>query len=318
MVLDTFFYENTKVIVSYSSAWEMFFSMHVLSDPEHHVSRKNWIEAKEKCYPDLVKELRELKHLTDSWLLVIDSEKWSEIYKMEILEMLDFLKKKNIYQWNAWIKKNADLKMEIEHRNKILAVVKRYYEEIFKKEEIILRLYILRILQREKEKCQKEGLWKWCEKIHSRLKVDENEIIYRKDQEYRYEKKSIDTIVITASTFVHPHLWMSNDKNQLEIVKSILVESIKLDIPEEFANLFKVLGDKTRLKIISLLLKGVCTTKLLAKEIQLSEAAISKHLKIMWEAGLVKKQRNGFCVEYEFNMEVIDYIPYKFYETMIM
>lgn len=100
---------------------------------------------------------------------------------------------------------------------------------------------------------------------------------YKKNQEYKYEKKTTDAIVIIASNFVHSHLWMSNNKNQLEIVKSIVVESINLDISEGFTNICKVLRDKTRLKIISLLLRGAFTIQLLAKGIQLREVAISKH-----------------------------------------
>ena len=68
----------------------MFFSMHVLSNPEHHLTRRKWVEAKEKSYPDLIKEIRDLGEVTDSWILIIDSEKWSEIRQMEIVEMLHF------------------------------------------------------------------------------------------------------------------------------------------------------------------------------------------------------------------------------------
>lgn len=319
MILDTFFYEGTKFIISYSAVWELFFSMHVLANPEHHTSRKKWAKLKEEEYPDLIKEIRELSCLTDSWLLVIDSEKWEEISQLEIPDMLTFFRKKNIYQWNAWVKcSETGKEMCIKERNRILDVIERYYTYSFKMEETILRQYILQILQRERDKCKKEGVWSWCERIHSRLKITQNEIVYKKDQEYKYGKHEIDSVVITASTFVYPHLWMSNNKYRLEMVKSVMVENIKADIPEEFSNVFKALGDKTRLKIIQLLLQGICTTQALAKKMQLSEAAISKHLKIMLEAGLVRKIRKGIYIEYEFRMEVIDFIPYKFYETMLI
>ena len=76
MVLDMFYEENTKVVVSYLPVWEFFFSMHVLANPEHHVSRKKWVYAKEVAFPDVINEIRELKEITNSWILVIDSEKW--------------------------------------------------------------------------------------------------------------------------------------------------------------------------------------------------------------------------------------------------
>ena len=210
MVLDMFRYEGVEVVVSYFPVWEMFFSMHVLSNPEHHLTRRKWVEAKEKSYPDLIKEIRDLGEVTDSWILIIDSEKWSEIRQMEIVEMLHFFRNKNIYQWNEWVKRSVGKEMSVKERNRILDIVEKYYKCVFKNEEMILRPYLVRILQEEKEKCLKEGLWNWCGNVHSRLKIKQDTIVYKKNQEYGFEKKALNKIFITASTFVHPHLWMCN------------------------------------------------------------------------------------------------------------
>ena len=56
MILDMFSEEDIKVVVSYLPVWEFFFSMHVLSNPEHHVSRQKWMQSKEQCLPELVKD----------------------------------------------------------------------------------------------------------------------------------------------------------------------------------------------------------------------------------------------------------------------
>ena len=95
MILDMFSEEDIKVVVSYLPVWEFFFSMHVLSNPEHHVSRQKWVQSKEKCLPELVKEIRNLKTLTNEWILIIDSEKWSEIRQMDRNDSL-FSKKEYI------------------------------------------------------------------------------------------------------------------------------------------------------------------------------------------------------------------------------
>ena len=104
----------------------------------------------------------------------------------------------------------------------------------------------------------------------------------------------------------------------MEVVKGIIVEQAKGDIPEEFVQLFKALGDKNRLRIIKLLMKDVATTQELASRLQISEAAVSKHLKILNEVNLVRKTKNGFYMEYRFDEEMIRYIPYRFYEVMMM
>lgn len=72
------------------------------------------------------------------------------------------------------------------------------------------------------------------------------------------------------------------------------------------------------MQIVKYLLQGVCTTQDLARKMSLSESAVSKHLKILQQAGLVKKTKKGFYMEYKFDTERIDYIPYAFYEIMLM
>lgn len=73
-------------------------------------------------------------------------------------------------------------------------------------------------------------------------------------------------------------------------MKGIWLEQTGNEIPEDLTEIFRALGDKTRLQIIRLLFRGICTTKELAQEMQLSEAAISKHLSVLKNAGLVEKK----------------------------
>lgn len=207
--------------------------------------------------------------------------------------------------------------MSIAERDRILRTVEQYYDAAFRKEEMILRPYLLRVLRDEREKCQQEGIWNWCKKIHSRLSVEQDRIIYLKNREYSFEKNEIQTVFVTASTFLSPHLWLYKNDSGLEVVKSVLTEREECGVPEDFVRILKALGDKTRLQIIKYLLQGVCTTQALAQVMGISEAAVSKHMKVMREAELVRKTKKGFYIEYEFRTEVIDYLPYTFYETMM-
>lgn len=290
--------------------------MHVLSNPEHHASRKKWAESKEKSSPELIGRIRELGEITNTWTIIIDSDRWSEIRQMEIVEMLSYFRKMTIYQWNEWMQYSGKT-MSMKERDQILQVMEDYYREIFRREEAILRAYLGRILKKEREKCENEGLWEWCKKIHPRLCVEQDTVTYLKNREYRYLKEDIHSIFITASTFVAPHLWLYHNPNELEIVKGVIVEQSEYRIPKDFVRIFKTLGDGTRLQIIRHLMDGICTTRDLACEMGISEAAVSKHLKIMKAAGLVRKSKQGFYMKYEFVTEMIDYIPYAFYETML-
>lgn len=316
MVLDRFWEDNVEIVFAYMPAWEMFFSMHVLADSDHHLYRKRWAKRICEREPGLYSRIIELGEITGTWVFVIDSPEWSRIRQMEIGEMLSFLRRKNIYQWNEMLKYSGR-QMDIAGRDEVLWVIREYYERIFQREERLLRPYLTRILQKEMEQCRRKGIWQWCQGIHPRLLVEEECLIYWKDREYCYQKENVHRIYATASTFVNPHLWLYKGEGELEMVKGVLTEQAEDEIPEKCAQVFKALGDKTRLRIVKLLMQGTLTTQEISREIGISEAGVSKHLRILNEAVLVSKSMKGHYVEYHFLTEMIDFIPYTFYEMMM-
>ncbi|MDO5344957.1 MAG: metalloregulator ArsR/SmtB family transcription factor [Lachnospiraceae bacterium] len=316
MILDIFYDSDTEVIVSYHPAWELFFSMHVLSNPAHHAARQKWAAAKEQAFPELTRQIRLLGELTNAWTLIVDGDRWGELRQMEIVELLAYLEKMNLYQWNDLIRYSGKT-MDIGERNRILEVTRQYYDACFQREELFYRAYLKRLLEKEAGRCREMGLWEWCRQIHPRLSVEEDALFYRKNREYRFEKAQIRTVYLTASTFLSPHLWLYHSSQTLEIVKTVLLEQAAPGIPKDFVLIFRALGDETRLRIIQYLVRGVCTTKNLAAALAVSEAAVSKHLSLLRQAGLVQKRRDGLSVKYEFEMDVIDFLPYTFCEIMM-
>lgn len=69
----------------------------------------------------------------------------------------------------------------------------------------------------------------------------------------------------------------------------------------------KVLSVETRLKIIKLLkTKGPLGAKDISGFLGVTTAAISQHLKIMSQVGIVSSERKGFCIPYSINEKVLD------------
>jgi len=60
----------------------------------------------------------------------------------------------------------------------------------------------------------------------------------------------------------------------------------------------KAIADKTRLKIIEILLTKRYCVNVLAEELNISESAVSQHLKILREADLVIGEKRGYYVHY--------------------
>lgn len=78
---------------------------------------------------------------------------------------------------------------------------------------------------------------------------------------------------------------------------------MKLD-PSE---MFKVLAVETRVKIIELLKsKGPLGAKKIAKLIGITPAAVSQHLKILRQAGLVRSERKGYWIPYSIDEKAME------------
>ena len=76
---------------------------------------------------------------------------------------------------------------------------------------------------------------------------------------------------------------------------------------QEPSEIFKVLGLDTRIKIIELLkAKGSLGVKDITGMLGITSAAVSQHLKILKQAGLVKCERKGYWIPYSINKEGLD------------
>lgn len=77
---------------------------------------------------------------------------------------------------------------------------------------------------------------------------------------------------------------------------------------EEIAELFKALSDPTRLKIVKILAESprpLCV-KAITHRLEVSQPAVSQHLRILRQAGLAQGQRYGVHVHYSLNREALE------------
>ncbi len=67
----------------------------------------------------------------------------------------------------------------------------------------------------------------------------------------------------------------------------------------------KAIADKTRMKILSLLLRHNYCVRALARKLELSEGAVSQHLKILRDAGLLIGEKKGYFMHYDVDRGVL-------------
>lgn len=106
---------------------------------------------------------------------------------------------------------------------------------------------------------------------------------------------------------------MSNEKELFEtcncnIIHEDIVEKVKNAIPDEgklydLADLFKVFGDSTRIKIICALFQSEMCVCDIAALLGMNQSAISHQLRVLKQARLVKFRKDGKVVYYSLDDE---------------
>jgi DNA-binding transcriptional ArsR family regulator len=75
---------------------------------------------------------------------------------------------------------------------------------------------------------------------------------------------------------------------------------------DQFLTVLKALSDETRLRLVHLLLTGDFCGRALACRLGISEAAVSQHLKILKEAGLLDGEKRGYWTHYSVQRDVLE------------
>lgn len=83
-----------------------------------------------------------------------------------------------------------------------------------------------------------------------------------------------------------------------EVVKQVAVEMPNEDLLFDVAELFKVFGDSTRVRILSALANAEMCVCDICTVLNMTKSAVSHQLRVLRQAKLVKNKRNGKEVFY--------------------
>ncbi|MCG1009868.1 winged helix-turn-helix transcriptional regulator [Salinicoccus sp. ID82-1] len=88
------------------------------------------------------------------------------------------------------------------------------------------------------------------------------------------------------------------------------MEKIKMDIGQA-ADLFKIMGDRTRLSMIAMMNERECCVCDFTDCFQMSQPAVSQHLKKLRTLGLITERKEGYWTHLSLNKEspFYDMIP---------
>lgn len=96
---------------------------------------------------------------------------------------------------------------------------------------------------------------------------------------------------------------MGDEFCECDLVHKTTIQAVKKKMPKEetlydLAELFKVFGDTTRVKIISALFEAELCVCDIAELLGMSQSAISHQLRVLRQARLVKHRKEGKVVFY--------------------
>ena len=74
---------------------------------------------------------------------------------------------------------------------------------------------------------------------------------------------------------------------------------------KNLARIFKVLSVETRVRMINLLKNRTLCVNAIAKTLDITPAAVSQHLRILRDAGIVSDEKHGYFVHYRVNEETL-------------
>ena len=69
--------------------------------------------------------------------------------------------------------------------------------------------------------------------------------------------------------------------------------------------ILKALSDETRLSIVAILLNHDICAGAIARRLGISDAAVSQHMKVLREAGLVTSERRGYFTHFSVDREAL-------------
>lgn len=331
-------YCDWTIEFTYSPFFEMLCSLHVLTKPEHHLDRLIWAkEMKNNMSEELYKEILYFGHNYENWLGIMDFPYvYENMSTSNIVEAIEHISKISIENYIFYIlngtcnRENIKSYMNLDNakldgvkreryklfrdpesiRSRLIACLKEYYYKHFEKEIRYIEPLLVRTIKSEITRCEKIGLMEFIKSLHSRIEITEDAFHFNKRKFYRMPFDKIKVININISSFIEPHLLIGMGfPDMLTLtIRAHLEEGVN-QVPTDLLSILKALSDETRINILRSIYKVKGSTQSLAKELSLTEACVSKHLKILKESGIVEKERKGNYIYYSINMCGVNGIP---------
>jgi DNA-binding transcriptional ArsR family regulator len=309
-----------------SPAAEMFNSLHVLTDPSHHPSNAVWVAQAAATLPGTLHgELTSLGEHFGEWLGIADLVEALPPEESPVPEFIARLAEAAPElvvrvalggDIEAAAPSNGMQRAAIDSpqtfRDRLVHVLRDYWSALFAAEWERRAPVLEQRRAHEAARLDHAPPEAWLASLHDRISFDSatGEIVFHKARAYRFALSAFRRITCIPSSFSAPHLMVGFTADSLTIyVNTPYMAAAPELTAQRVLAVGRALGDETRLRIYKLTLRRPHYTQELAATMRLAEPTVSRHLKVLREAGLVRSEKVGGIVLYSGLLEPVDRLP---------
>ncbi|MBS4214433.1 ArsR/SmtB family transcription factor [Neobacillus rhizophilus] len=322
---------SEQISFGYSAAHETLIALHVLIDCKHHPLHIPWvINARKKVNPALKQEIDAFsifykRPIVTFWGLQENSTisdfgedlnklscGSSDAFFQTVAETILGPKKTNQQQEFVQLACSrypeskeiilALLEKPEQVKQRFLTFLEDFWKSCLKDDWSRIEELFLKDIASRGRKLMKDGPLQLLGSLSPEIDIHPNQkkaVIRRiSKREICFEKD--DVLLLAPSYFAWPHLFVSTH-TPVGINYSIMEnqqEAARPMPPEDLLKLFNALGDLSRLQIVKYLSQKPRSTRELAGLMGMTEGAVSKHIKLLKDVGLIASERKSYYVFY--------------------
>jgi DNA-binding transcriptional ArsR family regulator len=326
------------IAIVYSPVIETIFSLHVLTQPRHHPLQHQWVRSARQLPHELRHRIGEFAWAYDGYVPALASPAggYSSFedeldflralgpsqLRMELLrpfalefprtpEMLEKSRVRDLILQRAAACGPAAghlARLALEDPEAVFRqfaeVLAEYWERAFKHEWERLEPLLADTVTAAGRDLAARGPYPFLSQISTRVRPAQGEgcVWISKEPGADVSISDAGHLVLVPSAYIWPHLGVELDETLPSIAYPapfVTDQARPVIPPQELLRVLRALGDDTRLRALRFIAERPRSTQELAQLVQVSESALSKHLRIMSEAGILTTRRQGYYVLYE-------------------
>jgi len=194
---------------------------------------------------------------------------------------------------------------------RVAEMLEGYWEQAFALEWDRLEPVLADETEQARREVAEDGVFSLLERMRPELLVDRGFglAVRRSGHHHEVTVSHENPLLLLPSVYVWPHVRVNCDEPwPLAIIypaRFLVERNGRTEAPDRLASSARAVGDPIRLDVLRLVAERPRTTEELAPLVGLSESGLSRHLRVLTDAGFLESRRDGWYVLYSLRRDRI-------------